>query len=221
MAAVDPFLADITRVALSASARHGFALGGGNALVLHGVVDRPTVDVDLFTDHDDSVRTAAEHVRAALTADGMVVTEVLRDSALDGVIDGLADLMIELDVLRDDRVVRMSLSGLFRTRQPVIMELGPVMHLDDLIAWKVAAIVNRREPRDYVDVAAFLAVHTPDDLIARARRVDPGLEGDDVLLVGRYLDRIPDAAFAVYGLSAAAVTELKVRFEAWPRRPGS
>jgi hypothetical protein len=214
---VDPFLADITRVALTASARHGFALGGGNALVLYGVVDRPTADVDLFTDHDDDVRVAADHVREALEADGMTVTEVPRESALDAVIDGLADLMIEMDVLRDGRVVRMSLSGLYRTRQPVIMELGPVMHLDDLIAWKVAAIVNRREPRDYIDVAAFLAEHPPDDLLARARRVDPGLEEADVLLVGRYLDRIPHAAFAVYGLDAAAVTELKARFAAWPR----
>jgi hypothetical protein len=214
---VDPFLADITRVALTASARHGFALGGGNALVLYGVVDRPTADVDLFTDHDDGVRVAADHVADALRVDGMTVAEVPRESALDGVIDGLADLMIELDVQRDGRVVRMSLSGLYRTRQPVIMELGPVMHLDDLIAWKVAAIVNRREPRDYIDVAAFLADHAPEELLVRARRVDPGLEPEDVLLVGRYLDRIPDAAFAAYGIGPAAVAELKARFAAWPR----
>jgi hypothetical protein len=40
MSVVDPFLADITRVALTVAQQHGFALGGGNALVLHGVVDR-------------------------------------------------------------------------------------------------------------------------------------------------------------------------------------
>jgi hypothetical protein len=217
MGAVDPFLADVARVSLAAVAEQGFALGGGNALVLHGVVDRPTSDIDLFTDHDDSVRAAAGHVSAALHAAGMTVTEVAHDSDLDGVIYGMADLLIELDVLRDDRVVRMSLSGLRRAHHPVIMDLGPVMHLDDLIAWKVAAIVNRREPRDYIDVAAFLARHTPANLIARAQQVDPGLESEDVLLVGRYLDRIPDAAFAAYGLTADAAADIKTRFAAWPR----
>jgi hypothetical protein len=217
MGGVDPLLAEITRVALTAAAEHGFALGGGNALVLHGVVDRPTADIDLFTDHDGSVRTAAEHVRVALQTEGMIVTEVARDGDLDGVVPGLADLMVELEVLRGDRVVRMSLSGLHRDHRPVIMELGPVMHLEDLIAWKVAAIVNRREPRDYVDVAAFLARRTPAELIGMARQVDPGLEEEDVVSVGRYLDRIPYAAFAAYGLTPEAVMELRARFATWPR----
>jgi hypothetical protein len=95
MGPVGPFLAEITRVALAAAQRHRFALGGGHALVLYGVVDRPTADVDLFTDHDGPVRGAADLVRAALTAAGFTAVEVERDSDLDGVVDGLTDLMID------------------------------------------------------------------------------------------------------------------------------
>ncbi|HET6211814.1 MAG TPA: nucleotidyl transferase AbiEii/AbiGii toxin family protein, partial [Micromonosporaceae bacterium] len=60
----------IAAVALAASGRYGFALGGGCALVAHGLVDRPTEDVDLFTDvaaalprygRDRLLELAAEH----------------------------------------------------------------------------------------------------------------------------------------------------------------
>jgi hypothetical protein len=39
---LDPYQADVARVALLAAAEAGFALAGGNALVVHGLVDRPT-----------------------------------------------------------------------------------------------------------------------------------------------------------------------------------
>jgi hypothetical protein len=37
----------VATIALRAAARHGAALGGGNALIAHGVISRPTQDVDL------------------------------------------------------------------------------------------------------------------------------------------------------------------------------
>src|SRR5215472_14465790 len=49
----------VAAVALRAAAGHGFALGGGNALLAHGVTSRPTQDVDLFTDQDHSVEATA------------------------------------------------------------------------------------------------------------------------------------------------------------------
>ena len=58
--------AQVAAIALRAAARHGFALGGGNALMAHGVVNRFTADVDLFTDEESSVAAAAESVEKAL-----------------------------------------------------------------------------------------------------------------------------------------------------------
>jgi hypothetical protein len=54
----------IAAVALSAAAGHGFALGGGNALLAHGVITRPTQEVDLFTDQERSVEAATGAVRS-------------------------------------------------------------------------------------------------------------------------------------------------------------
>jgi len=38
----------VAAIALRAAARYGFALGGGNALIAHGVIDRPTQDVVMW-----------------------------------------------------------------------------------------------------------------------------------------------------------------------------
>jgi len=56
----------VASVALSVAAEQGFALGGGNALLAHGVISRPTQDVDLFTDQEHGVQAAADAVEAAL-----------------------------------------------------------------------------------------------------------------------------------------------------------
>jgi len=62
----------VASVALAA-AGHGLALGGGNALLTHGVITRPTHDVDLFTDLEHGVEAAADAVEAALRGAGFRV----------------------------------------------------------------------------------------------------------------------------------------------------
>lgn len=52
----------VAAVALRAAAPHGFALAGGCALIAHGVIDRLTEDVDLFTDRERGVEAAASAV---------------------------------------------------------------------------------------------------------------------------------------------------------------
>jgi hypothetical protein len=60
----------VASVALAAAAEHGFALAGGNALLAHGVITRPTQDVDLFTDREHGVEAATGAVEAALQRAG-------------------------------------------------------------------------------------------------------------------------------------------------------
>jgi hypothetical protein len=214
---VDAFHLQVARIALSVADRFGFVLGGGLALILHGVVSRPTEDIDVFGEEGSSVVAATDAVTVALQEAGISVERLEIDS---GVVDGLDYLMSELVAYRPGTAgssVRLSLGHLSRTRTPVVMEIGPVMAVDDLIAWKVAALVNRAEVRDFVDVAAFLADHSPAELLDLARAVDPGLFEEDVAAAGHRLDSIPDRAFAGYGLDADQVTRLRSAFTAWPR----
>jgi predicted nucleotidyltransferase component of viral defense system len=97
------------------------------------------------------------------------------------------------------------------------MELGPVMHLDDLVATKVAALVNRREVRDYIDVAAALEIYPLERILQLARAVDPAIEQADIADAGRYLDRLDDARFILYGMDAPQIAELRSRLATWPR----
>ncbi|MER7009286.1 nucleotidyl transferase AbiEii/AbiGii toxin family protein [Dactylosporangium sp. NPDC000555] len=209
-----PFYTDVARVALAVAERHGFVLGGGFAWLMNGLVERPTEDVDLFTDTDGAAGAAADAVCAALREAGYTVHEEKADDLLE-LFAGFDQR--EFTVGDGDRTVRLTLSRLDRSRSPVMMDVGPVMHLDDLIATKVAALVNRREVRDYIDVAAALDRYTVAQLLDLARRQDPALEDDDVVAAGRYLDRLDDGRFTFYGLDEERIADLRHRLRGWPR----
>jgi hypothetical protein len=208
--AVDAFYRDVARVALRVARTHGFVLGGGVAWVVNGLVQRPTEDIDLFTDTDGGVAAAAGKVGAALRAAGYTVE--LQEA--DELFDGMAADIQEFTVADGDRALRLTLCRLDRHRAPVVMDVGPVMHLDDLVATKVAALVNRREVRDYIDVAAALSRYSLERMLELAHAADPALDPDDIADAGRYLDRLDDTRFAVYGVEAAQVRR---RLTAWPR----
>jgi hypothetical protein len=210
---VTDFYRDVARVALTVAEKHGFVLGGGVAWLVTGLVDRPTEDVDLFTDTAGGVAAAAGEVTTALTAAGY---RVVREDG-DELFAGMDDDLREFVVAGTDRALRLTLCRLDRHRAPVVMDLGPVMHLDDLVATKVAALVNRREVRDYIDVAAALERYPLERVLELAHAADPAIDPADIADAGRYLDRLDDARFALYGLDALQIAELRARLRQWPR----
>jgi hypothetical protein len=210
---LEDFYRDVARVALAVATKHGFVLGGGAAWLVTGLVDRPTEDVDLFTDTAGGVRAAAGEVTAALARAGY---RVVREEG-DELFAGMDDDLREFVVAGPDRALRLTLCRLDRRRAPVVMDLGPVMHLDDLVATKVAALVNRREVRDYIDVAAALDRYPLPRVLELAAAADPALDPADVADAGRYLDRIDDARFALYGMDAPEIAALRRKLAAWPR----
>ncbi|HWS35770.1 MAG TPA: nucleotidyl transferase AbiEii/AbiGii toxin family protein [Actinoplanes sp.] len=210
---VDDFYRDIARIALNVADKHGFVLGGGVAWLVNGLVARPTEDLDLFTDTAGAVAAAAGEVTAALTAAGYRVVAEESDELFEGM---NADIQ-EFLVAGEHRALRLTLCRLDRHRAPVVMDVGPVMHLDDLVATKVAALINRREVRDYIDVAAALERYPLDRVLALAHAADPALDPEDIADAGRYLDRLDDARFALYGLDPGAISALRSRLSDWPR----
>jgi hypothetical protein len=211
------FYREVARVALAAAGPHRFVLGGGVAWAAHGLVVRPTEDVDPFADVEGAAAAAAAGVRAALERAGYRVVEADADSDLGELFDGFDRDMREFVVSRDGRQIRLSLARLDRYRSPVVMDLGPVMDVRDLLANKTAALVNRREVRDYIDVSAALVRYDVAELLGLARQVEPALDLEDVRAAGRYLDQVPDRRFTRYGLDAAQIAEVRRRMAAWPR----
>ncbi|AEV85315.1 hypothetical protein ACWT_4295 [Actinoplanes sp. SE50] len=210
---VDDFYRDVARIALAVADKHGFVLGGGVAWLVNGLVARPTEDIDLFTDTAGGVTAAAGEVTSALTGAGYRVVREEGDELFPGMDADIQEFL----VAGEHRALRLTLCRLDRRRTPVVMDLGPVMHLDDLVATKVAALVNRREVRDYIDVAAALERYPLDRILELAYAADPALDPEDIADAGRYLDRLDDARFTLYGLDPAQISDLRDRLSAWPR----
>jgi hypothetical protein len=207
----------VASVALAA-AGHGFALGGGNALLAHGVITRPTQDVDLFTDQELGVEAAADAVEAALRDVGFAVERQDDVAGLADIFPGMGEGLAEWVVTNPDGAeLTLQLAFFDRVHEPVAMDIGPVLDIEDVAAGKVCALASRVEPRDYADTAEMLERYAPARLIGLARRLDPGLTARDFAEAGQRLDQIDDAAFARYGLGPDEVAIMRARFAAWPR----
>lgn len=218
--AVSDLHRQVASIALAAAADHGFALGGGNALLAHGLTTRPTQDVDLFTDQEHGVEAAADAVEAALAAAGLQAERQDDAVGLADLFPGMGQGLAEWTVTAPGGEQTMLQMAYFdRSRAPVVMEVGPVLALEDVAGGKVCALASRVEVRDYADTARMLGRYSPAQLISFARRLDPGLTAQDFADAGRQLDRIADEDFARYGLSQQNVAALRAKFAAWPRTP--
>jgi hypothetical protein len=207
----------IATIALRAGQRHGLALGGAGALIQHGIIYRPTQDLDLVTNLETGAAEAAGPVQDALNGAGMQA--VRRGDSLADLFDGFTETLIDLDVTAPDgQQTVVELVYFARTLNTVITDIGPVLHIEDALAAKVCALASRAAERDYIDTAAALARgYTPGQLIAFARRLDPGLTAQEFADAGRRLDQLSDQRWTGLGFSPGQVTQMRTQFAAWPR----
>ena len=130
---IDELQRAVATVALRAAARHGFALAGGNALIAHGIVDRPTDDVDLFSNQEAGVSAAAEVVQDALRAAGFQAERQDTDRGLADVFYGMGDGIAEWVITAPGgQQTMLQLAYFDRSHRPVTMDVGPVLALEDL-----------------------------------------------------------------------------------------
>ena len=208
----------VATVALRVATRYGFALGGGNALIAHGLITRPTMDVDLFTNEETGVEAAAGSVEAALREAGFEADREDKVAELSDMFEGADEGLAEwTGTAHDGQRMMLQMAYFDRTAQPVTMDVGPVLSLADVVGGKVCALASRAEPRDYIDTAASLRLYSIDQVIGLARELDPGLDDRDFADAGRRLDRWGDSVFAAFGLGVADIAALRAAFRDWPR----
>jgi hypothetical protein len=215
---VSEFHGQVAAIALRAAAPHGFALGGGNALIAHGIIDRATQDVDVFSDEQGGVAAAADAVDAALREAGFGTERRDETASLADIFYGIGAGLAEWIVTAPSgEQMLLQLAYFDRARKPVVMDVGPVLDLEDVVGGKMCALASRVEPRDYVDVAAALGRYSREQMIGFARRLDPGLTDSDFADAARRLDQWGDRVLAPFGLSPEDVALLRERFASWPR----
>lgn len=165
----DRFLQRIAQLVDSAIGSIGAALGGGNALWAHGVVDRPTADLDTFLNSQDPelYEQAQQALIEAFDAAGIKVTVLQSDSWFRG--------FIVVDRTTAE-TARLDINYSYREHPPVIIDgVGAVLDIDDLLAGKLQALTSRTAERDYYDLDALLSTGrwTIHDLWAKLRSIRP------------------------------------------------
>ncbi|MEE8701676.1 nucleotidyl transferase AbiEii/AbiGii toxin family protein [Bifidobacterium crudilactis] len=170
---------EITAIALGVTASDGFALAGSGAIREHGLIDRPTEDIDLFTVRQASQQfdDAVTRTIAALCSNGYIVADKIRA-------DGFARLQVQSS---DGYETEIDLGIDWRSTPPVHLSIGNVLAEQDAVGSKVAALFSRGEARDYLDVDAIRrnGSYSDRDLIDLAEQSDQGFDLDmfhDVLL---------------------------------------
>jgi nucleotidyltransferase AbiEii toxin of type IV toxin-antitoxin system len=205
---LDPLQDLIVRTASTLPEAHTIALAGGGAMIAHGFVDRATQDVDLFTEIDD---TEARHVCAALRA-------ALRDRGLDS---RDADRppadhrFIAVDPVDGSECIVEVFADGGRLQPRVMLDVGPVLHPDDLAADKVLALWGRARPRDFYDVHSLMRHYTREGLLRLAASKDIGFSTETFLDALSAIKRLTDADWAEDGIDADSVPHLKIFFAEW------
>lgn len=76
---LDPLHARVISIASALPEARTIALAGGGAMLAHGIVDRATKDVDLFTDRDsEEAVSVAAALRVALESAGFRISPAPR-----------------------------------------------------------------------------------------------------------------------------------------------
>ncbi len=202
--------------------RYGFGLAGGNALRVHGLSHRPTRDINMFTPTEGAVALAVPQVEAALRAAGFGARATGRD--MTGIVRDWDDWTARWIVTAGERRVLLELSIHELLSPPVVItDIGPVLTVNDVLASKTLAMVDRAAARDFIDVSeAMRQGWSPEQLIALAWQLNPDdYDADYFTQVLPNLADLDDFEFTQYGLGDRQVKELRQLFEQqWPARQG-
>jgi len=205
-------------------ARYGFGLAGGNALRVHGLSDRLTRDINMFTATEGAVTQAVPQVEAALQDAGFGARATGADSVMVELVRDWDDYTARWIVTAGERRVLLELSLHDLLGPPVVIrDIGPVLTVEDALSSKTLAMVDRAAARDFIDVfEAMRRGWSPEQLIALAWQLNP--EDYDAGYFTQVLPNLADLddfEFTQYGLSDEQVKELRQLFEEqWPAREG-
>lgn len=187
-------------------------MAGGYAIRAHGMGNRPSGDVDLFTDwhRRADFPGAVKAVVAALEEHGYVVT-----TAMTG--ETFARLLVHSAKQPNLEPDKLEMSADWRAHPPVLLDVGPVLHPDDAVANKMCALFGRALPRDFLDIDAAITSGRYDHnrLLDLAKNADSGF--DDHLFADALgaLTQITDDAFAEYDVPPDLIIAMRRRFATW------
>jgi hypothetical protein len=187
----------VALILLSAGAGR-LVLGGGGALIAHGLVDRPSDDLDAFADSVEDFEAVVAAARQGLAGAGYAI-----DTDPAGLGDDESEIRTWLvarsrssTVGRRPPVVRVQL-----VRDPIVLptrstRYGPALDPLELGANKILAIYDRSRARDYDDLARVAGALNLDTMleVADGKQVER-LDRQMLAHQFRNVDRVPPEDF--------------------------
>lgn len=206
-----PFHRRLAEVGLSAISVFGFVLAGGYAISANGMGDRPSEDVDLFTNRSDPSQfaLAVERLRVAYLAEGLAVEDLrIRPT--------FADFIVTDPATSETSSVQLGLD--FRAFPPATLDVGPVLDARDAVAAKMSALWSRGEARDYIDIDTVTRSgrFTREEVLAIADQFE-AQPLDRRVLANRFREasRHDEDAFAQYGVDGTRRASMLAVFSEW------
>jgi hypothetical protein len=186
----------------------GFAMAGAGALTVHGLIDRPTQDLDYFTapGDDTAIVLMRDAVEEALNRAGLTTTR-RRD----------LPTFVRLEVSDGADTCQIDLAIDYRALPTESSRLGPTLATKELGAGKVLAIFDRAEARDFRDLDRLLQHFTLEELMDLAADKDPGF---DRAVFRDGLARFRRFTPEDLGVSETEYERLRLAIESWRRQVG-
>jgi hypothetical protein len=179
-------------------------------MIVHGFVTRTTQDIDLFTEIDDTEAVqVARALRDSLQERGLQVRDSERPPHDHRFVvsDPTTNRECTVEVFPDGG----------RLRKLVILDIGPVLHPDDLAADKTLALWGRARPRDFYDVRALLDRYDSERLLELAGAKDAGFSVATFLDALNAINRLTHDDWAEDGIDASDIPDLRQTFTDWHR----
>lgn len=201
----------VTQVIMSAIKDLGFAISGGRAALIHNIVDRPTEDLDAFSNQitQKVVPEATKRILDVLSHNGFIAN--LKEEFSN-------ELFSRIEVQNKIGLsMKVDLGYDWRQYPTVQSRFGPVIDLKDLAANKMSVLWLRREVRDVIDVYGLLNTghFTRSQLLSILKNTDEGF--NEKFLIKR-LDAIQEHTnqeFIKYGLTSVEAENIRTYFAKW------
>ena len=170
------------------------ALAGGAALIVTGVVQRGTEDLDSFAAHPEPVGSVLEGLETALAAAGLRVTRLQASETH-------ARLLVESDT----DTTRVDLATDFQLMPALQTAEGAILADRELAANKTLALFGRAVVRDYIDFRALARRFSLSELCKLAASKDGGFTPS---LLADALDYIEERDRETFNLDDETYDEL-------------
>jgi hypothetical protein len=202
------FQREVTSVLLENLSQHGFVLTGSGALREHGIINRPTEDVDLFTTQQQSTSFQDATNRAV---------QALKETGYDVEVGRDLETFKNITITRDAQSVQVDFGVDYRGHAPAYMDVGAVLDIDDAVGSKVSALYGRHYPRDFLDVDSIRQSgrYSDEELLNAAEAQDPGFDREYFSHILAGAEYLTVEEVGVYGVDADQLQQIQHRLQEW------